>query len=159
MEHEETQTHRRSFLKLSISSFLFFLSLFLARIALHALYAWSNSAKNVICTPKLQRLVRCCCYVQLHVVLRKKKRKCFIVHLLMNQLLYSFSFLRFYWLVFMEIFASIRSWVWVICFPCLCVSDLTLKKRRIKSSSYGLPIDIALLLRVWVLARIAWHAL
>ena len=35
----------------------------------------------------------------------------------------------------------------------------TLKKGRIKSSSYGLPIDMALLLRVWVLARIALHAL
>ena len=29
----------------------------LARIASHALYAWSNSSKKVICTPKLQRLV------------------------------------------------------------------------------------------------------
>ena len=41
----------------------------------------------------------------------------------------------------------------------LFMCDLTLKKRRIKSSSYGLPIDVALLLRVWNLARIALHAL
>ena len=45
----------------------------LARIALHAFYALSNSAKKVICTPKLQRSVRCC-YLQLHVVLKKKKK-------------------------------------------------------------------------------------
>ena len=44
-----------------------------ARIALNALYAWSNSSKNAIHTPKLQRLVHCCSYVQMHVVLRKKK--------------------------------------------------------------------------------------
>ena len=31
----------------------------------------------------------------------------------------------------------------------LFMCDLTLKKGRIKSSSYGLPIDVALLLRVW----------
>ena len=43
--------------------------------------------------------------------------------------------------------------------PFLFMCDLTLKKGRIKSSSYGLPIDMALLLRVWVLARIALHAL
>ena len=36
----------------------------------------------------------------------------------------------------------------------LFMCDLTLKKGRIKSSSYGLPIDMALLLRVWILARI-----
>ena len=42
-------------------------------------------------------------------VKKKNKRICFIVHLLMNQLLYSFSFIFFYWLVFMEILASIRS--------------------------------------------------
>ena len=41
----------------------------------------------------------------------------------------------------------------------LFMCDLTLKKGRIKSSSYGLPIDVALLLRVWNLARIALHAL
>ena len=41
----------------------------------------------------------------------------------------------------------------------LFMCDLTLKKGRMKSSSYGLPIDMALLLRVWVLARIALHAL
>ena len=41
----------------------------------------------------------------------------------------------------------------------LFVRDLTLKKGRIKSSTYGLPIDMALLLRVWVLARIALHAI
>ena len=33
--------------------------------------AGSNSPKKAICAPKLQRLVHCCCYVQLHVVLRK----------------------------------------------------------------------------------------
>ena len=31
----------------------------------------------------------------------------------------------------------------------LFMCDLTLKKGRIKSSSYGLPIDMILLLRVW----------
>ena len=41
----------------------------------------------------------------------------------------------------------------------LFVCDLTLKKWRIKSSNYGLPIDMALFLLVWVLARIALHAL
>ena len=41
----------------------------------------------------------------------------------------------------------------------LFMCDLTLKKGRIKSSSYGLPIDVALLLRVWNLARITLHAL
>ena len=41
----------------------------------------------------------------------------------------------------------------------LFMCDLTLKKGRIKSSYYGLPIDVALLLRVWILARIALHAL
>ena len=41
----------------------------------------------------------------------------------------------------------------------LFMCDLTLKKGRIKSSSYGLPIDVALLLRVWNLARIVLHAL
>ena len=44
-----------------------------ARIALNALYAWSNSSKKAIHTPKLQRLVHCCCYVQLYVLLTKKK--------------------------------------------------------------------------------------
>ena len=44
-----------------------------AKIGLNALYAWSNFSKKAICTPKLQRLVHCCCYVQLHVVLTKKK--------------------------------------------------------------------------------------
>ena len=43
------------------------------RIALHALHAWSNSSKKAICTPKLRRLVYCCCYMQLHVVSRKQK--------------------------------------------------------------------------------------
>ena len=38
------------------------------RIALHVLYA-----KKAMCTSKLQGLVHCCCYMQLHVVLRKKK--------------------------------------------------------------------------------------
>ena len=41
----------------------------------------------------------------------------------------------------------------------LFMCDFTLKKGRIKSSSYGHPIDMAILLRVWVLARIALHAL
>ena len=41
----------------------------------------------------------------------------------------------------------------------LFMCDLTLKKGRIKSSSYGLSIDMALLLRVWFLAKIALHAL
>ena len=41
----------------------------------------------------------------------------------------------------------------------LFMCDLTLKKGRIKSSSYGLSIDMALLLRVWVLAKIALQAL
>ena len=29
-------------------------------------------AKKAICTPKLQWLVHCCCYIQLHVVLKKR---------------------------------------------------------------------------------------
>ena len=41
----------------------------------------------------------------------------------------------------------------------LFMCGLNLKKGRIKSSSYGLPSDMALLLRVWVLAKIALHVL
>ena len=62
----------------------------LARIVLHALYAWSNSSKKAILIPKLQILVHCC-YVQQHGLLRKKERICFIIHLLIDQL--SFAFL------------------------------------------------------------------
>ena len=72
-------------------------------------YARSNSSKKAICTPILQRLVHCCCCVQLHEVLRKKNRICFIVNPFTYKPAVVISLSSLFLLSrFMELLASIR---------------------------------------------------
>ena len=120
MEHEETRTHRRSFLKLSISSFLFFsLSLFLARIALHALY---TRKANLLEKKKKYTILVLMGYmgtIRHYLAILEHKGKGTQRRSFLKLSITSFLFFLCFWFLgFVVILASISLWVCTIFSSC-----------------------------------------